>query len=165
MMKTSITPRTRAVPGARILSLAFTLVVIGACASSSGAYAQQTTPCDIRGVYDVPSEQGPGATAEITSEGEVWVGTIIGPAMGPVGHRILTDLRYDADEDRYEGTLNTPDGRSLSAEVECVSDEEIEITAKRMMMSRSFRWMRQANQGQSLHLADARSSAGIGPLG
>ncbi|NNF11846.1 MAG: hypothetical protein HKN72_01395 [Gemmatimonadetes bacterium] len=154
----------RAIPGARLPILAFTLVVIGACASSSGAYAQQTTPCDIRGVYDVPSEQGPGATAEITSEGEVWVGTIIGPEMGPVGHRILTDLRYDADEARYEGTLNTPDGRSLSAEVECVSDEEIQITGKRMMMSRSFRWRRQATEGAVPSPAAATSQVGIGRL-
>ena len=163
-MNSSIAPNTGAIPRARHLSLASTLAVIAACASSGGAYAQQPTPCDIRGVYDIPSERGPGGTAEITSEGDVWVGTIIGPEMGPVGHRILTDLRYDADEDRYEGTLTTPDGRNLSAEVECVSAEEIQITGKRMLMSRSFRWRRQATEGESPHPADGQSSVGIGRL-
>lgn len=123
-----------------------------ACASTGPARAQAPVLCELDGLWQPPDARMGGLVA-IESENGVWTGHVVIEGQDRMqAHQILKELEYDAEEGRYEGRLNAPDGPEVSATVVCISDNEIEITGRRMGMSRSFRWLRhEAPRGGALH--------------
>jgi hypothetical protein len=132
-MKNSITARLMIPLG---LSLAM------GCAAAGRAAAQEVPPCAIEGVWNVPSDRGPGLV-EIVGEDGTWAGYPLAPSgERAADYQILRGLQYDAEQGRYEGTLAPPGGREVAATVSCVTADELEITGRRFGMSRSVRWTR-----------------------
>lgn len=139
--------------GTRTLAL-LGLMCVTACASTGPAGAQtpaavptQASPtCTLEGVWQPPEARG-GGLVQITEANSVWTGQVM--IDGQPAHQILKELRYDAEDEVYEGKLDAPDGPEVSAKVVCISENEIEVTGRRMGMSRSFRWLRYDPPGGS----------------
>lgn len=128
---------------AHVLIAAIGVLTAGAFTSARDVKAQPTTPCDIAGRW-VSEDNDRDIEIEIDTVDAKWVGRVVRSSSEDTepGFLMLRDFSYEEDETRYKGKLASPSLGEVSAEIECVDDDVIKVTGRKLFFSRSITWRR-----------------------